>query len=243
VRALLYCLRQSIITEPKPGAIAIELSDDSKPEDIVRALKDAFEELIAENHARRQLQAAVIEADALQENDAVINYAGNITNANTSQMVAISATVAAAVAVGGMHCAPVMTTALFTATAAANAAVMADSETTGMIVTNAKDAVKNACRAIANITPDVALVTGAAALTATAAVVTAYTAPFVFTGIAAVSAAGTAATRIRKWRTSQQIIADGQEAMRAIEDSQPSRRRGLPPGQERDEAPKRQRRH
>jgi hypothetical protein len=239
VCGLIHALGEHISPESTPDAIAIEVTYGDAI-NLVQALKAAFDELIARNNAMRRRQAAVINAAARDANGGIFDYVDNSAEHDTRHIANSVALCAGTVVIAGMTVAPVMSSAIITAAVATNAATIASPEAAARFVVGIQNIYEDAYDAIFDPESNFAIAGAAAFFATTVSVFTAMQMPYIFAAVATVAAARTASSRVRNRLTTRRFSTARQRGGGPIQDSRSERRRNPP--EDREDAPKRQRR-
>jgi hypothetical protein len=263
---LIQSLGPQISNRYVPDAIEIEVTH-GEARILVQDLEEAFNQLLARSRETHRQQEADTASALREANGGASEYAEYVTTSTdfdreTRHIENCAAICAGTVVIAGLSVSPILGATAITAVAAASAAVYANPEGTGAVAAHLERIYLDAQEAVLDPESNLAITGTAAFVAATGSAVLASQAPLIFAAVATVSASTAAWYRVRNmlntWsrvrnmlrvrrsmsarqRGGRSIFAR-QQGERSIQDSQPGRLNDRPPPEDREDAPKRQRR-
>jgi hypothetical protein len=244
-----------------PDAIAIEVTH-GEARILVQDLEEAFDQLLARSREGRRRQEADAEAALREANGGASEYAEYVTtstdyDSETRDIENCAAICAGTVVIAGLSVSPILGAAAITAVAAASAAAYVNPEGAGATAAHLERTYLDVQEAVFDSERILAIRGTAAFVAATGSAVLASQAPLIFAAVASVSAATAAWSRVRnmlrvrraalarsRGGRSRRLFARlrGGNPVRPVQDAQPGRVNDRPPLEDREDAPKRQRR-
>ena len=244
-----------------PDAVEIEVTY-GEARILVQDLEEAFDQLLARSREMRRRQEADAEAALREANGGVSEYAEYVTtstdyDSDTRHIQNCAAICAGTVVIAGLSVSPILGATAITAVAAATAAAFSNPEGTAGFVVGLERIYSDARDAVLDPESNLAITGTAAFVAATGSAVLASQAPLIFAAVASVSAATAAWSRVRnmlrvrrstlarlRGGRSRRLFARlrGGSPVGQVQDAQPGRVNDRPPPEDREVAPKRQRR-
>ena len=229
-----------------PDAVEIEVTY-GEARILVKDLEEAFDQLIARFRETRRRQEADAASALRVANGGVSEYADVVNTStnydrDTRHLENCAAICAGTAVIAGLSVAPILGSAAISAVAAASAAVYFNPEGAGRVCAHLERTYSDAQEAVFDPESNLAIRGTAAFVAATGSAVLASQAPLIFAAVATVSASTAAWSRVRNMLRVRRSIFARQRGGRSVQDAQPGRVNDRPPPEDREVAPKRQRR-
>jgi hypothetical protein len=229
-----------------PDAIEIEVTH-GEARILVQDLEEAFDQLLARSREGRRRQEADAEAALREANGGASEYAEYVTTSTdydreTRDIENCAAICAGTVVIAGLSVSPILGAAAITAVAAASAAAYVNPEGAGATAAHLERTYSDVQEAVFDPESNLAIRGTAAFVAATGSAVLASQAPLIFAAVATVSASTAAWSRVRNMLRVRRSTFARLRGGRSVQDAQPGRVNDRPPPEDREDAPKRQRR-